>query len=393
MLGLLCAAVAVLPVSAQMPDARSMSGMPLPVAEMESGSVSVRVVRGIVSNIVPEQPVELLVNGELMTTVKTDGSGRATFTGVKPGSLVRARTVVGKESLESQEFTMPSSGGVRTMLVASDAEVEKAFAEATKAAEGPSQPGEVTIGSQSRLIVEMTEEGAEVYYLLDIRNAATAPVEPKTPFVVNLPPGATSAALLEDSSPQATVAGQTLTVKGPFRPGATTVQAAFRLPYAGGRVEFSQSFPATFEQPNIAVEKLPGVTLTSAQFHDVREMPGQGQTYLFAHAKTVPAGSPVHVRIDGAPQHPLWPRYVALLLATAILAAGAWSVATARAKEKPTAARQLEAKRDKLFAELAALEQRFRSGGVSESQYARRRRDLIADLERIYIDLDEGAAA
>jgi hypothetical protein len=376
-----------------MPNAREMSGMPLPVSEMEAGSISVRVVRGIISNIVPEQPVELFVDGQLMTTVKTDGSGRATFTGVRQGARVRARTVVGKETIESQEFTMPSTGGIRTMLVASDPESEKALADAMKAAEGPAQAGEVTIGSQSRIIVELTEETAEVFYLLEIRNAATAAVEPKTPFVVNLPPQASAATVLEGSSPQATVAGSTLTVKGPFRPGATTVQVAYRLPYSGGRVEFSQAFPATVEQPNIAVEKVAGVTLTSAQFHDVREMPGEGQTYLFAHAKTVAAGTPVQVRIDGAPQHPAWPRYVAVLIAIAILGAGAWGVATARAYEKPSAARQLEAKRDKLFAELTALEQRFRTGAVSETQYTRRRRDLIADLERIYVDLDEGAAA
>jgi hypothetical protein len=380
-------------LSAQMPDARQMSGMPLPVGDMPAGSVSVRVVRGIVSNIVPDHPVELTVNGQTIT-VKTDGSGRATFTALKIGAVARARTKVGDETLESQEFTIPSTGGIRTMLVATDAEAERALADAMKAADAAAQPGEVTIGSQSRIIAELAEESAEIYYLLEIRNAASTSVQPKTPFVVELPSEATASAILEGSSPQATAAGRTVTVKGPFRPGATNVQVAYRLPYSGGRVEFSQAFPATFEQPNITVEKLPGVKLTSAEFHDVREMAGEGQTYLFAHTRTTSAGTPVHVRIDGVPHHPEWPRYLALLLAAATLGAGAWGTATARRRTPANAqAKQLEARRDTLFAELRALEGRFRSGSITEAQFGRRRRELIADLERVYGDLDEGAAA
>ena len=114
---------------------------------------------------------------------------------------------MGQETLESQEFTVPAAGGIRTMLVAADAASEKALADAAKAAEAAAQPGEVTIGSQSRIIVELGEEAADVYYLLDIRNAAAAPVQPKTPFVISLPAGATSSAVLEGSSPQATAEG------------------------------------------------------------------------------------------------------------------------------------------------------------------------------------------
>jgi hypothetical protein len=280
------------------------------------------------------------------------------------------------------------------MLVARDAESEKALADAAKAAEAAAVPGEVSLGPQSRIVVELGEEAAEVYYLLEIRNGAKTPVQPKMPFVVNLPDEATASAILEGSSPQATAAGTTISVKGPFQPGVTQVQAAYRLPHGGGRLEFTQTFPATFERPNIAVEKLPGVSLASSQFHDVRELPGGEQTYLFAHAQTVSAGSPVHVRVDGVPHHPEWPRYLALAIAAVVLGAGAWGAATSRRRSPGRAAtQQLEARRDRLFAELTALEARRRSGSITEPQFARRRRELIADLERVYGELDEGAAA
>ena len=40
-----------------MPDAKQMSGMPLPVPDMPAGTVTVRVVRGNVANTIPNQPV------------------------------------------------------------------------------------------------------------------------------------------------------------------------------------------------------------------------------------------------------------------------------------------------------------------------------------------------
>ena len=48
--------------------------------------------------------------------------------------------------------------------------------------------------------------------------------------IIELPDGATGAALLEGSSPQATLRGNTVTVTGPFAPGKTAVQVGFSLP-------------------------------------------------------------------------------------------------------------------------------------------------------------------
>ena len=42
-----------------MPDAKQMSGIPLPVSDLAVGTVTVRVVRGSMVNPVIDQPVEL----------------------------------------------------------------------------------------------------------------------------------------------------------------------------------------------------------------------------------------------------------------------------------------------------------------------------------------------
>ncbi len=391
---LLCAAASAA-AQVQMPDARQMSGTPLPMADMTPGTVSVRVVRGNMSNVIPRQAVELTIDGEKKTAT-TDEAGRATFEGLKVGGVVTLRAVVGDETLDSQQFRVPAQGGVRLMLVASDPNAAKEAAEAARLAQSAAQPGAVTLGSQTRIHVEPGEEGADVYYLLEILNSAKVPVQPTAPFVIELPRDATASSILEGSNPSATAAGRTVRVQGPFAPGTTMVQAAFRLPYSGGQVRFTQAFPARIEQPVLSVaKKVPGVTLQSAAFHETREMTNEGQVLLVAHAKATPPNTPLDVRIDGVPSHAVWPRNLALTLAAAILAGGAWFTATAsrRAAQKAGLAKQLQARREKLLGELAALEQRHLAGSISDGQYNRRRRDIIEDLERVYSDLDEGAAA
>ena len=54
---------------------------------------------------------------------------------------------------------------------------------------------------------------------------------------------------------------------------------------------------------------------------------------------------------------------------------------------------QLSARRDELFEELAALEERHRAGHIDPETYRLRRQQLVASLERVYAALDEGAAA
>ena len=61
-----------------MPDPKQMSGIPRPVDDLPNGAVSVRLIRGELSNNIADHPVELHV-GSKVPTVKTDESGRAQF--------------------------------------------------------------------------------------------------------------------------------------------------------------------------------------------------------------------------------------------------------------------------------------------------------------------------
>ena len=104
-----------------MPDPKQMAGIPRPVTDLPNGTVSVRLIRGQLSNNITNFPVELHVGSQVRTT-KTDDAGRAEFGNLPSGATIKAVAVVDGERLESEEFPAPAQGGIRLMLVATDAE-------------------------------------------------------------------------------------------------------------------------------------------------------------------------------------------------------------------------------------------------------------------------------
>src|SRR5919197_61537 len=88
-LGVLCTLCVTLQAQFQMPDPKQMSGIPRPVDDLPDGSISVRLIRGSLSNNIANHPVQLLVDGNSITA-RTDEAGRAQFDKVKPGATVKA---------------------------------------------------------------------------------------------------------------------------------------------------------------------------------------------------------------------------------------------------------------------------------------------------------------
>jgi hypothetical protein len=105
-----------------MPNLREVVGRPLPDSGMPTGTVSVRVARRMPSNGVADAEVSAVIKnagGDLRKrTEKTDADGRAMFEGMTPGDEFHAEATVDGEHLETQTFTLPSGGGLRTMLIA-----------------------------------------------------------------------------------------------------------------------------------------------------------------------------------------------------------------------------------------------------------------------------------
>jgi hypothetical protein len=374
------------PLCAQfaMPDPKQMSGIPRPVTDLPERTISVRVIRGDLSKNIPNQSVDLLVDGKAQT-VKTDANGRAEFGPLTPGATVKAVAVVDGERLESQEFPSPPQGGVRLLLVATDKEKEARAAEEAKA---PAVTGTVVLAGETRLVIEPDEESARVYYLLDITNTARAPVNPPANFEFEAPSGAVSVSVMEGSSPQARVTGRRVQVGGPFPPGNTFVQIGYVMPLSDGTVDIAQAFPATIEHLGVIVKKVGDARLSSPQIERQQEMPASNQMYIAAAGGTVQAGRPVQLTLSGLPHHSATPRWVALGLASTMLILGVWFSTRAVPDPAGTERKHLIARREKLFQDLLRLEADHRRGKGDQSRYLTRREDLLAALEHIYGALD-----
>jgi hypothetical protein len=376
----------------QMPDPKKMSGVPLPIGDMQAGTVTVRVIRGQLTNPLPGQTVELTGAGSPRTGT-TDDAGRATFTGLTAGTRVKASVTVNGERIESQEFAVPTAGGVRLMLVSTDPETEKRAQEDRQLAQGPAAPGVVVLGEQSRFVLEMGDEALNVFNILQIVNTARTPVQTAAPLVFDLPPNAGGAGLLEGSAPNAAVSGKRLTVTGPFAPGNTIVQLGYSLPFSSDSLTIEQKLPVPLMQLSVIAQKSGPMQLSSPQLAQHREMSAEGQTYIVGQGPALGAGDTVTLTLTGLPHHPVWPRNVALAIAAAILAAGAWGATRRHAVDENDRLGAAQVRRERLLSELTALEQQHRVGTIDEERYATRRGDLMRSLERVYAKLDRGAAA
>ena len=366
----------------QMPDPKQMAGIPRPVTDLPNGTVSVRLIRGQLSNNITNFPVELHVGAEVKT-VKTDEAGRAEFRGLPPGATLKAVATVDGERLESEEFPAPDQGGIRLMLVATDKSK-------SAAADTPAIAGQVVIAGETRIILEPGDESLSVYYLLDVVNASQSPVTPPAAFAFDMPKGAVGTSLLEGSSPTAMVDGPHVRVEGPFAPGRSSVRVACSLPIGRASLELTQRFPAALEQLAVIVKKTGETTLVSSQIAKQQDMTASGEVFIAATGGTVAAGNPIVLTLENLPHHSAVPRWIALSLAGAILLGGVWmSKSTEDQEARSTERKRLLTRREKLFADLVRLEHDRRNGKVSPARHAARREELIASLEQVYGALDD----
>jgi hypothetical protein len=374
----------------QMPDAKEMSGIPRPVTDLPAGQVSVRLIRGQLSNNIQGHPVEVHAGGKVIT-VKTDENGRAEFSGVAAGTAAKALAVVDGERIESQEFAWPGQGGIRMMLVATP-----------KGADAPApvfQPvaGNVVLGDQTRVIIEPGDDALQVYYLLDVQNSARAPVTPATALLLDMPTGALGTTVLGGAT-QAVARGDRVTLTGPFPPGRTELQVAYRMPFSTGDLAIEQKLPLSVPGLAVLMKKVGSAALSSPQLPAVQEREFDGERYILAQGPTISAGAMLTLNISGLPHRSPVPRWIALALASLMLGGGFWAAMKRPSKNPNTARlRQLTGKRDKIFNDLVRLEQQKRAGSIDAARYAERRPALIAQLERVYGELDaeggQGAAA
>jgi hypothetical protein len=365
-----------IPLSAQMPDLRQMSGQPLPSPDLPAGTISVRVVRGSMSNNVPGQDVELRTDGgsTLVRTVKTDQGGRAVFSGLAPGATYRAVTTIDGAALVSQDFPLPAAGGVRLLLVAGLASGESKPA-------APAAPGTVGLGSHSRIVFELAEESVEVFVLLDLVNPLDRPASLASPLAFDLPDGVENGTVLEESATLGKIEGRRVIVAGPVPAGTTTLQFAYRIPSDTGTASVRQVFPMALPQGTVIVRKQDALQVTLEGEQNRRDVTLEGRTYLvLARGASAPRGA-MDVSLSGLPARARWPRYAALGLSALIVVAGLYWASGGH--DAVAERKRLQAFRAKLFGDLVGVERRLRGKDAGDLLLADRRAALVGEIAEI----------
>lgn len=305
------------PAFAQM-DLRQASGVPLPAADLPAGTVSVRVVRESFANNIANQAVVFVVDGAERTVV-TDAGGRAQVSDLKPGAKVSAYAVVGGERVASQEVTVASTG-LRFVLVAGLSGGAAAPAPTAAAA-----PGKVTLGQDSRIVIDFADERLNVYYVVQVMNPSATPVDLGGPLVFELPQTARGTAVMDGSTPNAKPNGSRVVVTGPFAPGRTDVNIAYELPFSGGTAVLEQRWPADAQTFSIFALRTGAMDLVSPQISQKQQATEQGQPIVVGLTPALKQGELFTVSVTGLPFHPVWPRNTALGAAGAILLVGLWA--------------------------------------------------------------------
>jgi hypothetical protein len=399
-LGAACLVLSAATASAQMPDPRAMHGQAIPAGDMPAASVSVRVIRQAMGNNVAGVSVELHGAGDVRRA-QTGPDGRAQFTALPPGSRVHAVAVVDGERLESTAFAVPAAGGIRAILVAglglgtAGAAAPPAATTAPPGAQTPPaaagvDAGTLRFGNNTRVAIEFQDDTITVFYLLELVNPGTAPTALPSPLTFTLPDDAGGSALLEGASPLASLAGSRVSIAGPVPPGVTSVPVAYRIDSWGASHDIVQAFPLPIDQVAVGIQRLAGLTVQSAQAPHVNDASLGGQAFFVASGPTLPAGTPLRVTLSGLPHKSPWPLYAALALAGLIVAAGVWLSVRTPTHSGESRRRQLEARRARGLASLAALDADHKAGRVATAPYEERRARLLADLERVYGELDAG---
>jgi hypothetical protein len=389
-LGLVALPIAVF--AQDMPDPSLIHGRAIPASELADGVVTVRVVREAIGNNVAGQQVQLTVSGRTRTAT-TDEQGRAEFTNLPRGEEARAESTVDGEHMTSQAFRVPSSGGLRVILVAGIAKAaERKKQEEAAAAAGPAVKGVVVFGGNTRVLMQFSEDSLEVYYIIEILNTARSRVDTGAPLVIDFPPGAQGATALEGSSPAAEVSPNRVVIKGPFASGSTLVQVAYRMPYDSSELTIEQAWPAALQQVTIGVEKVNNLAIASPQFTSAQDVTAEsGNVFALGRGPALPAGGTTVVTLSNLPVHSKVPRYVALSLAGMLGLVGVW-LAVAKGSGHDDARQTLVKRRDTLLSQLEQLESKRRAGTVDPRNYSTRRQRIYAELERIYGELDEVGA-
>jgi hypothetical protein len=231
---------------------------------------------------------------------------------------------------------------------------------------------------------------------LAVANVTGAPVDPGPDgFVMPLPKGFRNAKLSEEKGGQVVINDAGVVWRGVIPPGQHDVIVQFSMKIHDGRVAVDMPAPSGMLQSQIAIEKSPGVIVTSSGVAAKPRVLDSGKEFLVLQDLMVRPGDSLRFEVTGLPQRPQAQRWALWIVGILVLGLIAWAVAAAvtpsrapGAEGGDAARRELTGQRDRLYAELVKLEKARAAGGIETEAYERERRSLTAKLVVVHRELE-----
>lgn len=263
-----------------------------------------------------------------------------------------------------------------------------------------SDPKVLRFDNRARLILEVGEDALQMMEELIFKNVSDKVFDPGAEgVVVPLPDGFSGAKELEGSAPVEVRAGQGVAVKSPIPPNsgalfATRIRVGFVVPADGSSsVIIEQKLPFGLEGALLLVPESAKLTPEAVGLRAGEvKADAQGNKVKLYDLDPIAPGGTLALTVRGLPALDRTGRNITGVLCLVLVLAAV--VGFQRPRETAHAqnsAAQLSDRREKLFAELVALEHRRRAGGKGDAALEEQRQALVTRLETVYRELAQVA--
>jgi len=369
----------------------AMTGRVEPRDNLPAGTLEIALL-GEDGKPMPNQLVQVgqVIEGAVKSMKATsDAAGLVRFDGLTTGEAAGYAAIIKHQGMRlgTEPFRMDTQKGMRGEI---------------RALARTDDPKVLRFDDRSRVILEVAEDAVQVMEELVFKNASDRIFDPGAKgLLVPLPEGFEGTREFEGSTPLDIRAGEGVAVKSPIPPNngamfATRLRFGFVMPAGGASsIEIRQPLPFGAEGVRLLVPANANLTVEAAGMRpqpDAKD--AQGNVVKIFDLDNIAPGGALALTVRGLPAIAHTGRNIAgILCLLMVVAALIFSPRSRQVAHAEASAAQLTERREKLFAELVALEQRRRQAkaqGKTEEkdpESESRRNDLVVKLENVYREL------
>jgi hypothetical protein len=318
----------------------------------------------------------------------SDAAGLVVFPNLATGESAGYAAVIEHQGMRlgTEAFRMSATAGMRGEIKALGRTADPA--------------GVITLDNRARLILEVGEDALQMMEELIFKNKSDRVFHaPEDGLLIPLPRGFTGAKELEGGVPLDVREGQGVAVRAPVPPNtgalfATRVRVGFVVPAEGSSsVTIEQPMPFGLEGALLLVPENAKLTPEGPGLRLRESQPdSHGNAVKLYEIDAVPPGGTLTFTVRGLPALDRTGRHVAgALCLLLVIAAVVGSVGRRTAAQTTTSTDKLAERREKLFAELVALERRRKAEAKKDAALEAERQALVGKLEAVYRELAQVA--